>query len=371
MQIGRIIRTTGLVCALSVSGALAQAFDSGSDGSFGPINIAPNSGTVRLETPLDGIFNATTINVGTGSELRFTKNVLNTPIYLLATGDIIIDGVINVSAVGRIGGPGGFDGGQVPGGDGEGPGAGLAGCFGGGAYASRPHCLDAPDGSIYGNTVLIPLVGGSGGGACPNGPGSGGGGGGAILLASSTQTIVNGAIRSRGGPPSGSGTVHNGGSGGGIRIVSPTVQGTGIVDVNPPHVCWGGLGRIRVDVIDATSLQLNLQGGVATTGKFMQVFPSPLPKLDIIEVAGQAIPLASQVSVAVMLPFGTDPNQSIIVQATDFAGLVPIDVVVTAELGARAVFPAQIDMSNGNPAQVTVQVVLPVNAVARIHAWTR
>ena len=87
--------------------------------------------------------------------------------------------------------------------------------------------------------------------------------------------------------------------------------------------------------------------------------------------AGQAIPPGSHKSVAVMLPFGASTMQTIIVQAEDFAGLVPIDVVVTAEGGARTVFPAQIDMAAGNPAQVSVPIDLPLNVVARIHVWTR
>lgn len=368
MQLARIITTTTLACALSGPLALAQGFDSGSDGSFGPIDITVNT---TLTTPPDGIFHATTITVGANVTLRFTKNALNTPIYLLATGDITVDagGFIDVSAVGRIAGPGGFDGGQLPNGDGEGPGGGLADPVsqsGSGSYGTQSLTISPLNGNTYGNPLLIPLVGGSGGGT------GGGGGGGAILLASSTRTIINGNIRALGGPWGG-GRTFNAGSGGAIRIVSPTVEGTGTLNVNAfvNANSRGGVGRTRVDVIDACSLQLIMNLSVSTTGKFMVVFPTSLPKLDIIDVAGQPIPLGSQDSVAVMLPFGASTAQTIVVQAEDFAGLVPIDVVVTAEGGARTVFPAEIDMAAGNPAQVSVPIDLPLNVVVRIHVWTR
>ena len=56
------IGTAIMVLIMGASSAVGQInFDSGSDGSFGPINIA--SGTVTLDVPPNGIFNATTINV--------------------------------------------------------------------------------------------------------------------------------------------------------------------------------------------------------------------------------------------------------------------------------------------------------------------
>ena len=56
--------------------------------------------------------------------------------------------------------------------------------------------------------------------------------------------------------------------------------------------------------------------------------------------------------------FGSSPSQDVVVQGTDFLGLLPIDVVVTAERGARTVYPAQIDMQIGVE---TVTVDLPIN----------
>jgi hypothetical protein len=61
----------------------------------------------------------------------------------------------------------------------------------------------------------------------------------------------------------------------------------------------------------------------------------------------------------------------VIVQATGFAGIVDIDVVITPENGTRVVYPAQIDSTGGSPATVTVPVEIPVNTPVIVNVWTR
>src|SRR5437879_3803477 len=180
------------VCGLSSADSLAQGFSSGSDGSYGSINVTSNT---TLAIPTNGIFNCTTITVASGFTLTFTKNALNTPVYLLATGDVNITGTIDVSGkfgggvAGGDSGPGGYGGGtpgsvSVPPGAGYGPGAGLGGNAdttsagaGGAAYARTNGYPSTNKGAIYGNALLVPLVGGSGGGGTVGTPGVGGGGG--------------------------------------------------------------------------------------------------------------------------------------------------------------------------------------------------
>ena len=103
----------------------------------------------------------------------------------------------------------------------------------------------------------------------------------------------------------------------------------------------------------------------------MFVFPNPLSRLSITSAAGQSIPEGTNAPVVVMLPFGSDTNQIVRVQARDFAGIVPINVVVTPQNGSRRVFPAEIDTTSGNPAFRDVNVTIPLNTEAVIHAWTR
>src|ERR1044072_171761 len=100
----------------------------------------------------------------------------------------------------------------------------------------------------------------------------------------------------------------------------------------------------------------------------MTVFRPVLPRLSIVATAGQTIPDGTNAPVTVMLPFGTDTNQVVRVQARDFAGVVPINVVITPLTGPRHVFPAEINMASGNPAFRDVNVVLPLNTEARLHA---
>ncbi len=385
--------TVTIVTLLFTLQATAQSFDAGSDGSFGAINVT--DGVVALDVPADGIFNCTTINVAQGATLTFNRNANNTSVHLLATGNIDIDGNVDVSGgqgnstSGGRGGPGGFDGG-VPGfntfapGAGHGPGAGLGGIntsdgVGSGSYGSRTQSnTDDNDGQTYGSPLLMPLLGGSGGGGIEGSPGGGGGGGGgAVLLASNIQVEINGTISARGGPNFTSGWWYNGGSGGAVRIVAPMVKGTGAIDVRASNTSGGtnlaGHGRIRIDTIDKSGLPTLTFAPFPLTsiGTFMRVFPPNDPKLDILEAAGQNIPEGTNGEVSIELPFNAPTSQTVVVQATGFDGTVPIRVVLTPETGAPAAYDTDIAALNGNPAQTTVNVEMPVNTRVQIHAWTR
>jgi hypothetical protein len=390
-----------VVAFLAAPPANAQNFDSGSDGSDGAFTMNQDT---TLDVPPDGKFNFTTVTITAGS-LRFRRNALNTPVFILATGDIsmtnaniFVDGVNGTAnpPAGGAGGPGGFDGGEpgfqsIPPGDGNGPGGGAGGdagivgtapgSAGAAAHATGAQQQSTSDGAVYGSPLLVPMIGGSGGGGgagSGTSPGQGGsGGGGAILLASNTRIDLTGGggIFARGGS---NGFPHTGqGSGGAIRLVAPLVGGDtnlqvhgGSGGVNTNNGDSGGAGRVRIDTIDRTRIRFNYSPSIAvlSVGSFMAVFPPVVPKLDIIEAAGQAIPGGAPVDV--LLPFGSNPNQTVKVRASDFTGSVPIDVVLVPTSGPRIVIPAQINMTT-NPAQVTVNVIFPVNNRTRVWAWTR
>lgn len=353
--------------------AFAAGFDSGSNGSYGPINVtAPTT----LDVPPDGIFHCTTITVT--STLRFNRNALNTPVYLLATGDVLINGTINVSggtgggASARSGGPGGFDGGfggfgdSAPanrGGDGHGPGRGRnqAG-FTHAAYSKAA----ASNSEVYGNVLIVPLIGGSGGaGADGNPGGGGGGGGGAILIASNTRITVNGNIISDGGGGTGWG------SGGSIRLVAPTGSGGG--GLYARSLSLGGLGsdgRIRIDTEDRLAFRNLVLGGASTRGTRMFVFPPVTPKLHIVEAAGQVIPVGSASGVNIELPAGTSTSQTVRLRGEGFTGTVAVRLVVTPEHSASSVFDLTLD-AGASPPEVSTTVTLPVGEPTRIDAWAK
>ena len=264
------------------------AFNSGSTGADGALNVSVNT---EIVLPPSGVLNYTTINIPTGVTVTFKKNATNTPVYILASGNVAIagtldirgahatasgtygDGVLGDDGLPGIGGPGGYDGGRggredpaqsaelVRGGAGLGPGGGEGGREGGdgctatgyykyvgtgGAYASAAYqsfsvynCGAAAItkfGAPYGSPLLQPLLGGSGGGGGRGGTtyagSGGGGGGGAILIASSGTIQITGTINARGGDGggnsgTGAGGAGSGGSGGAIRLVATSVAGGG------------------------------------------------------------------------------------------------------------------------------------------------
>jgi hypothetical protein len=139
-------------------------------------------------------------------------------------------------------------------------------------------------------------------------------------------------------------------------------------DVTP----GGGAGRVRIDTLDRSRFTGSPQPPFSGSfGKVMTVFGPVQSRLTLVSAAGQSIPEGTNAPVTVMLPFGSDTNQVIRVQARDFAGVVPINVVVTPQNGPRQVFPAEINMASGNPAFADVGVTIPLNTEAAIHAWTR
>jgi len=352
---------------LVLSGTAYGQFTFGGDGSDGPLVVS--SYTV-LPVPADGIFNFTTIDVQDNQFLSFQRNDLNTPIYLLATGDVTIAGTIRVNGSsgntfsGGAGGPGGYDGG-APGfvggiapGAGHGPGGGLPedvdGSAGYGGHAYKGSGLN--DGQAYGSSALVPLVGGSGsGGRVGSG---GGGGGGAILIASNTRIDVTGEIEANGA----GGASY--GSGGAIRLVAPTVSGNGYLETSGGYRGW-----IRVDTIDR-QMSFGYNGNLSV-GNYMVAFPPNEPRLDILEAAGQSIPEGTGQRVSIDLPFGSPTQQTVTVQGRNLTGLVAIEIVLVNSSGDPVVYPAQLDFTAGDPAQTTVTVDLEANNRTDIFAWKR
>ncbi len=365
-------------CAALCAGLLpplARAqFDSGSNGSYGPLNITENT---TLDLPPDGVFHCTTINVAAGWTLRFNKNPLNTPVVLLAQGDVTIAGTIDVSggnnsgALPGRGGPGGFDGGyggfgpSAPanrGGDGQGPGRGLNAD---GQRAAAHATAASGNDRTYGNVLIVPLIGGSGAAGLNGNPGLGGaGGGGAILIASNTRIVVNGQILARGGW-----APYGGGSGGAIRLVAPTGGGNG--SLNASGQGGGGDGRVRIDTTDSTAFRnLTLYGSV-TRGTRMFALPAgPQPSLHFVSVAGQSIAVDAAAGVNIELPAGAPATQTVVLRGQGFTGQVPVRLVVTPEHSPSTVLDLTLN-GGANPPEVSTQITLPEGEPVRLHAWTR
>lgn len=383
------LRALTLGVALALPFSSWAAFNSGSSGADGL--LAPTVNT-EVVLPPSGVLNYASINIPTGVTVTFRKNITNTPVVLLVSGDATIAGSINVSGrpgtdvgasgPGTIGddgapgegGPGGYFGGRGAitggnrvGGAGVGPGAGAGGngiinpCGGerpnggaGAGYASvgegnYHNCQGfiGTGGAIYGSATLLPLIGGSGGGGgasglAINGSG-GGGGGGALLLAASGTINVTGTIAANGasgGNSSGDGCGAPGGSGSGgaIRLIATTISGNGSISA-------AGGARASTSSCAASSL-----GGAAGAGRIRfeaetytrtaasspthvlaapgAVFIAGLPTLAITTVAGVAVP-ASPTGVAdVSLPTTTINPVTVAFQTTG----VPVGNTITVKV---------------------------------------
>lgn len=271
--------------ALLPSVAHAQ-INSGSDGLSGALNITSNTvidlglattGTVTGAGRVNGtydpaqwvvLFEYTSVNVSAGATVTFINHPSGAPVAWLVSGSVTIAGTVDLNGAGGTGaqgqlaepGPGGFRGGRAwlssgsLGSGGLGPGGGIyigtAAQSGNGSYATAGGGLRA--GPTYGNSGILPLIGGSGGAANGQANMGAGAGGGAILIVANNTITVSGTLRANGGSGNTSvGSIPDGGngSGGGLRLVANLVNGAGTLGAAGGSTDAGvaGFGRIRLE----------------------------------------------------------------------------------------------------------------------------
>lgn len=258
---------------------------SGERGSFGGCRPQGSEGSTRGDVYWDTI----TLSNGESATL-FAMNSLVVqgnvtlrgegphPIIVYAREGITLRGLVDVSALSELAGPGGKLGGEFDGADGalcdggQGRGGDLLTIDtdksgGGGAGWGQPGAAGGTAGSILGGAggtlpiattsrALVPLRGGCGGGAgggSSRDGGFGGGGGGAIQFSAGTLLIVDGeGIRASGG---GGGGGHDmdagggGGSGGSILLESVEVRVTNTTPLSA-NGGGGGAGALPGEVGD-------------------------------------------------------------------------------------------------------------------------
>jgi hypothetical protein len=321
-----ILLAVGLVAVPS-----GQTFSSGSEESDGALNVLTGSAIVTfdpfdtdrwtkvLDPDGDGVYHFTTITIASGTTLRVKGDKVNRPVYWLASGPVEINGTLDLSGgsstfmstadpelrrqltVPGAGGYGGGAGGRTtplaaptPG-DGPGGGTGqvtVSGC----TSAGFVSC--GKGGLFTGNRFAVPLLGGSGGEGAIHPTlfgANGGAGGGAILIASSTSINVTGQINASGG---GNFSFHaGGGSGGSIRLVAPTITGSGSLLVNGGPAGGGiagvpgGNGWVRLEGNSvSTSMTVSPAIGALTRGSPMAGTVRPSSSLRITAIDGLAVP---------------------------------------------------------------------------------
>lgn len=251
--------------------------------------------------------------------MSFFKNYRNTPVILLAQGNVTVAGTIHISAQAgtRIPGPGGFYGGA----------AGSAG-FGPGGGATVQG--SASDGKWVGSLPLVPIIGGSGAGGYVGNPCDcfGGGGGGAIVIASSSLIVLQGAIYANGASG-----VTLFGSGGAIRLVANSVNVSGSLQAFGRFGDASGLGVIR---FEAPAGSLFFSGSsnpspILSTTINPQIFSdSSTPSLSITSVGGFPISYTAgrPDSIDLMLPSQLSDPINVIIQAHN----IPIGTQVSLNI---------------------------------------
>lgn len=289
----------------------------------------------------NGIWNYTTIDVGPNTIVEFLPNQDNTPARWLASGDVVIEGILDLSAsrreeesldpltrsLGGYPGPGGYKG--ATGGPegvnlrifGDGPGGGLY------TGASKSNDGDFDD---YGNPWLYPLTGGSGAGNL-NASFGGGGGGGAIEISSSGEVILFGSILTNGSSQNNS--VSGTGSRGAVLLRSnslKTPDGTIAAD----HIKLEAWDRETDDLnVEMENPFQNLNEGLPL---LPVVTDAPVPKIWIESVNG--IPISNP----------TTASESPDEVDADFTTTDPVSIIVKGEnipLGAE--IHLQISLEDG------------------------
>jgi hypothetical protein len=318
-----------------------------SDGSDGPFHPVASQTLVLNNVAPDGVFNFTTIHIPTNVTIRFANNNLNTPVFLAATGDVTIEGTIDVSgqdfAAGS--GPGGWNGGaespNAAGSEGAGPAGGKEGpppvgqgnAGGGAGMATTGLTATSRTGSnpgLGGLKIRRPVMapgqtggGGSGGGGGGGrlfysvniSGGVGGGGGGALQISTPGQLTLSGRLVANGGHGGWAfanafarGGPGGGGAGGQIELfaneliiaTNATIQarggaGGGLSTEPVPNDPFyyssgalGGLGYVYFNCTNNIPPTLSIEGAVDDHPQILSLSYSNLTGLVSLEFRGLA-----------------------------------------------------------------------------------
>lgn len=320
-----------LAVASCITTAQAQivipANNLGTDGVFNPTsNItiplgAATTGNWEDAGNGNGIYDAekwavvykfSSVNIPSGVTVRFANHPSGAPVVWLVSGDVVINGSVNLNGkdnsnadpLNPEGGPGGFKGGRgiTPRSAGFGPGGGslstatntaFSAAAGGGSYGTVGGGRSGIPGPVYGTSDIVPLIGGSGGGSMPGSSRSGAGGGGAILIVSEGVITINGSIVANGGNAP---AANAGGSGGAIRVVCDELLGNGSLSAfggsSGGSGAEGGFGRIRTEAnFDALLTNGNPARSRAEVGTTARIWPEAgEPVVRVLELGEEPVP---------------------------------------------------------------------------------
>ena len=350
-KIAFTLAALGLAACLWPAHAQLVIPSDGSDGALTP-GLSPTNVVIDLSQAVPGVWNAdnsanagkgicdsnkwavvfkySSVSIPAGVMVSFINHPTHAPVVWLVQGNVTINGSVNLNgAAGTTGvqaltpavpGPGGFRGaayGPQGVGSGLGPGGGSPGSgYGGvGNYSTS-----------YGNPSVLPLIGGSGGGATSyQGGWAGGAAGGSILVGAAGTITIAGGLYAKGG----SGDPSGGGSGGAVRLIGSQILGSGEIN------CLGGgannpgdAGRVRIESpVLAASLRTYPETIAVPPATPPLIWPPDVaPKVRVVSVdtfgapADPTAPLVSSADVAIQ----NDTPAVIMLETSNF----PIEGIV-------------------------------------------
>jgi len=410
----RWVASVAVAFSLFCAGATLQAQNTFSSGSTGADGAFAPTTSQTITVPDSGVFNYTTVNIPANVSITYNRGTNNKPLTILASGDVVIAGTINLegkpgnaNSTGGLGGPGGFSGGaggygfdqSFAGVAGDGPGAGgggkggasasQLGSGGGGGYGSAGAtggggANAGQAGPKYGTITILPLIGGSGGGgggALNNSRGGGaGGGGGAILIASSGTITLGGTITVRGGTGNSGNAGGGGGSGGAIRLIANTLTSAGSIQNGVLNVGGGsggannifggpvggsgGPGYVRVEAYDIS----NFNPTTNPINIISFALPHPItapnaPSLRIASVGGinaPANPLGSLQGVPdIIVPSSQANPVNVALEGANLPVGTIVQVILTPATGNRTTVQSSGLVGTESASTATASVTLP------------
>jgi hypothetical protein len=278
------------------------------------------------------VFKYSSVNIPVGVTVTFKNHPSYAPVVWLVSGGVNIAGTVNlrgqsistVDAVANLTpgepGPGGFRGGPT------GPsGPGSAHGIGGG---QRDFGSDGGErgryAMAYGNPQILPLIGGSGGGA--NIVQRSAGGGGAILIGAATGLTLTGTIDVRGGNTT---KFQNSGAGAGgaVRLIAEQVIGNGTLIATDNLM---EAGRIRIETpLMSPSLVINPNTVAVPPASPPQIWPgATAPTVKVLSIDGVAAPAdpTARLDTASDVAIAKNNGVDVIIQTTNFptSGVVQV-----------------------------------------------
>jgi hypothetical protein len=400
----RLLLTAALAASVSQLHALDLTYaNAGTDGDFTPIGAhvvvdlsKATTGAWDSATPDNDfgvydpekwavVFKFSSINIPAGTAITFKNHPSRAPVVWLVEGNATVDGLVDIRGQARDTdphrirfaepGPGGFRGGDmwVPGmpgpfgvsGFGPGGGRGYIQLYQWGQYSSHANTGFAqgslPPVPAYGNSTLIPLVGGSGAGPHSQRHEWGGGaGGGAMLLVVKGNLTFGGHIAADGGSDNASG-----GSGGAVRIVAETTVGNGLVTA----ICGTssrqeGEGRIRIECNNPVGFSFQPATFPVAPRVPVQLWPEPAaPTARIVSVNGLNAPTDPRASLDPLAP------ADLRVPAGSRTNLVTVE---TVNLPTNAVVTLRVvSTPSGDDERLRAEYLSTDPANPNRHLWSR